>query len=51
MLQSKLGLIYVLSKYNVDVSKMTPIPMKLDPASVIPSPAKGMHLKITKRQV
>lgn len=51
LLQSKTGLVYMLSKYNVEVSETTPIPMKLEPKSFIPTPAGGMNLKITKRRI
>lgn len=49
LLQVKVGLISILSRYNVRVSKQTPIPLTIDPRTFILSPKGGMHLKFELR--
>ncbi|PSN34611.1 hypothetical protein C0J52_20552 [Blattella germanica] len=50
LMQTKIGLISVLSNYEVQVSEKTPVPMKYDPKSLFIAPKGGMWLKITKRR-
>ncbi|KAJ9577525.1 hypothetical protein L9F63_005898 [Diploptera punctata] len=49
LMQTKVGLISVLSNNEVQVSEKTPVPLVLDPKSFIMSPKGGMWLKIVKR--
>ncbi|KAJ4434866.1 hypothetical protein ANN_23437 [Periplaneta americana] len=49
LMQTKVGLISLLSKYEFSVSKETPIPLVMEPKSIILSPVGGMHLQIKKR--
>jgi cytochrome P450 family 6 len=48
-MQTKVGLVSLLSKYQLSVSKKTPIPLLLDPKSSAFSPKGGMWLQIRKR--
>ncbi|XP_069672113.1 probable cytochrome P450 6a13 isoform X2 [Periplaneta americana] len=50
LLQTKVGLISVLSKNSVQVCEKTQVPLKLVPKGIIPSPEGGMWLKIVKRK-
>jgi len=50
-MQTKVGLVSLLSKYQLSVSKKTPIPLVFDPSSFVLSPVGGMWLQITKRVV
>jgi hypothetical protein len=47
-MQTKVGLISLLSKYQFCVSKKTPVPLVFDTTSVILSPVGGMWLQIKK---
>ena len=49
LMQTKVGLISLLSKYQISVSKKTPIPIVLEPTSFVLSPVGGMWLQIRKR--
>ncbi|KAJ9577524.1 hypothetical protein L9F63_005897 [Diploptera punctata] len=49
LMQTKVGVISILSNYTVQVSAKTSIPLKIDPNSLILSPEGGMWLKITNR--
>jgi hypothetical protein len=49
LLQTKVGLVSILSKYQISVSKKTPIPIVFDPKSFNLSPLGGMWLQIRKR--
>lgn len=49
LLQVKLGLAMILSKYKFEVAETTPIPLELDPKIFFPCPRNGMPLKISKR--
>lgn len=49
LLQTKVGLASLLSKHSFHVCKKTPVPLKLDPRTIITSAAGGMWLKIVKR--
>ncbi|KAJ4434867.1 hypothetical protein ANN_23438 [Periplaneta americana] len=49
LMQTKVGLISLLSRYQFCVSKETPIPLVMEPKSVVLSPMGGMHLQIKKR--
>ncbi|XP_023719043.1 probable cytochrome P450 6a14 isoform X2 [Cryptotermes secundus] len=49
LLQTKVGLVSLLSKYSFHVSNKTSMPLKLDKKSFITSAVGGMWLKITKR--
>jgi len=48
-MQTKVGLVSVLSKYQFSVSKKTPIPLVFDPKSFIMAAYGGMWLQIRKR--
>jgi len=49
LLQTKVGLISLLSSYEVRVSEKTPIPLVLDPKAFILAPKGEIYLKITER--
>jgi hypothetical protein len=49
LMQTKVGLVSLLSKYQFSVSKKTPIPLAIDPKSFNLSPLGGMWLQIRKR--
>lgn len=49
LMQTKVGLVSLLSRYQLRVSKETPIPLVLDKKSFNMSPFGGMHLQIKKR--
>ncbi|XP_069672102.1 probable cytochrome P450 6a14 [Periplaneta americana] len=49
LMQTKVGLISLLSRYQFCVSKETPIPLVMEPKSFVLSPIGGMHLQIKKR--
>jgi len=49
LMQTKVGLVSLLSKYQLSVSKKTPIPLVLEPRSFVLSPVGGMWLQIRKR--
>ncbi|XP_069672224.1 probable cytochrome P450 6a14 isoform X2 [Periplaneta americana] len=49
LMQTKVGLISLLSRYQFSVSKATPMPLVMEPKSIILSPVGGMHLQIKKR--
>jgi hypothetical protein len=48
-MQTKVGLVSILSKYEISVSKKTSIPIVIDPISVGLLPKGGMWLQIRKR--
>lgn len=48
LMQSRVGLITLLSKYKFDICRETPIPAELDPQVAVMSPKGGMYLKISK---
>jgi len=49
LLQTKMGLVSLLSKNNFEVSNKTSVPLKYNTKSVITSAAGGIWLKIVKR--
>ena len=49
LMQTKVGLVSLLSKYQFCVSKKTPIPLVLDPKSFIVAARGGMWLQIRNR--
>jgi len=51
LMQTKVGLVCFLSKFQISVSKKTPIPLVFDPKSFNLSPLGGMWLQIRKRVV
>jgi len=51
LMQTKVGLVSLLSKYQISVSKKTPIPLVFDPKSFALSPLGGLWLQIRKRVV
>jgi len=51
LMQTKVGLVSLLSKYQISVSKKTPIPIVFDPTSFVLLPLGGMWLQIRKRVV
>jgi cytochrome P450 family 6 len=48
LMQTKVGLVSLLSKYQFNVSKKTPIPLVFDSKSFTLSPVGGMWLQIKK---
>jgi len=49
LLQTKVGLVSLLSKNSFEVSNKTSVPLKYDTRTIITSAAGGMWLKIVKR--
>jgi cytochrome P450 family 6 len=49
LLQTKVGLVSLLSKYSFQVGEKTSVPLKLDKKSIVTSAVGGMWLKIKKR--
>jgi cytochrome P450 family 6 len=49
LLQTKVGLISLLSSYEVRVSDKTAIPLVFDPRALILSPKGEIYLKIAER--
>jgi cytochrome P450 family 6 len=47
--QTKVGIVSILSKYEVRVSKKTPIHLEFDPRSIVLAPVGGMWLDIVNR--
>ncbi|XP_059614795.1 probable cytochrome P450 6a14 [Phlebotomus argentipes] len=48
MMQTRVGLATLLSKYRITPTSRTPIPMKYSPSSAVLAPSGGMWLKIEK---
>jgi hypothetical protein len=49
LMQTKVGLVSLLSKYEVHRSEKTPVPVKFDSVSLVLTPTDGMWLKFVKR--
>jgi cytochrome P450 family 6 len=49
LMQTKVGLISLLSRYEVRVSEKTPIPLVFDSRSLVLASKGGMWLTIVKR--
>jgi cytochrome P450 family 6 len=49
LMQTKVGLVSLLSKYQFSASKKTPVPLVFDKKSFILAPVGGMWLQIKKR--
>jgi cytochrome P450 family 6 len=49
LMQTKVGLVCLLSKYQFSLSKKTPVPLVIDTKPFIMSPAGGMWLQIKQR--
>jgi hypothetical protein len=49
LMQTKVGLISLLSKQQFSVSKKTAVPLVLDTKNFILAPVRGMWLQIKKR--
>jgi cytochrome P450 family 6 len=49
LMQTKVGIVSILSKYEIRVSKNTPIPLVFDPRSIVLAPVGGMWLDIVNR--
>jgi len=49
LMQTKVGLVSVLSKYQLNVSKKTAVPLVLDTTTFVLTPVGGMWLHIKKR--
>jgi cytochrome P450 family 6 len=49
LMQTKVGLVSLLSRYQFNVSKKTPVPVAFDRKSIVLSPLGGMWLQIKKR--
>nr|CAD7424993.1 unnamed protein product [Timema monikensis] len=50
LMQTKVGLVSLLSKYKFSPCEKTSIPMVFNPKSSIPNPMNGIWLKITNRE-
>lgn len=48
LLQSKLGIIIFLSKYEVAPCDKTLIPMVINPKGAVTSPMNGIHLNVRR---
>jgi hypothetical protein len=48
-MQTKVGLVSLLSKYEFSVCKKTSIPLKQDPKQFISTPTDGIWLQIKNR--
>lgn len=46
---SKLGLVSILSKFNIELADDTPRDMKFDKHAFVLAPEKLIYLKLTKR--
>jgi hypothetical protein len=51
LMQTKVGLVSLLSKYEISVSEKTPVPVVIDVKSFMLTPLGGMWLKIKNRSV
>jgi hypothetical protein len=51
LMQTKVGLVSLLSKYQISVSEKTPIPLVMDTKLFILNPVGGMWLKIKNRSI
>jgi cytochrome P450 family 6 len=51
LMQAKVGLASLLSKYQISVSEKTPIPLVMNAKSFILKPLGGMWLKIKNRNI
>jgi len=49
LMQTKVGLINLLSKYQFCVNKKTAVPLVFDPKNIVMTPVGGMWLQIKKR--
>jgi hypothetical protein len=49
LMQTKVGIVSLLSRYQFSVTKKTPVPLTFETNSFILSPAGGMWLQIKKR--
>jgi hypothetical protein len=50
-MQTKVGLVSLLSKYEFSVSKKTPVPVAFDAKSLVLAPAGGLWLQIKSRSM
>jgi cytochrome P450 family 6 len=49
LMQTKVGIVSILSKYEIRMSKNTPIPLEFNPWSIVLAPVGGMWLDIVNR--
>ena len=49
LMQTKVGLVSVISKYQLSVSNKTAVPLVLDTKTIVMTPVGGMWLQIKKR--
>jgi hypothetical protein len=49
LMQTKVGIVSLLSKYQFNLSMKTPVPLVFDRKSIVLSPVGGMWLQIKKR--
>jgi cytochrome P450 family 6 len=49
LIQAKVGLVYLLSKFKFSVCEKTELPLQLDPKALITSSTSGIWLRISKR--
>jgi len=49
LLQVKLALVTILSRFKVEMSAKTLNPMKFDPKSLVPFPEGGLYLRLVPR--
>jgi cytochrome P450 family 6 len=50
LMQTKVGLVSVLSNYEVSACEKTSIPLKKDPKQFVNTPADGIWLQIRNRE-
>jgi cytochrome P450 family 6 len=48
LLQTKVGLVFLLSKFKFSVCEKTELPIKLDPKAIITASTSGIWLRINK---
>jgi cytochrome P450 family 6 len=51
LMQTKVGLVSLLSKYQFSLSEKTPVPLVFDAKSLTLAPAGGMWLQIKERNM
>jgi hypothetical protein len=51
LMQTKVGLVSLLSKYQFSVSKKTPVPLVFDAKTFVLAPLGGMWLQVKNRSM
>lgn len=47
-MNSKVGLVHILSEFEVEKSEDTPIDLNLDPKGFLVTPVTGLHIKFKR---